>query len=281
MINGSRVLGPVLVAALTLGGVSTAQIFLINAATYLFVVVALLKVHVPRPPHIDHEPGWRQFTAGLRLARGSAVSSRLLLSLTLFSFVSLPYVGLFPAVAKLNFGIVGRSAQYNWLYATWGLGAALGGLAVGTVFVGYDKRRLIRRGFAAFAICLAAFAVARQPSSAFVIGFFLGIAYFVTTTSMLTVMQGRLADNERGRLMSLWFMAFGGTVPLGNLVFGPVVDAIGARWVLLAGAVCAAGLAWWCDIAAIDHSTGYQEDSHLLQPGHAAAFDQHGVVARD
>jgi hypothetical protein len=79
--------------------------------------------------------------------------------------------------------------------------------------------------------------------------------------------------------MSLWFMAFGGTVTIGLLMVGPVVDAIGARWVLLGGAVWAGFLWWWCDIAAIDRSTGYQEGSELLEAGHATAFDEYGVVA--
>ena len=74
-------------------------------------------------------------------------------------------------------------------------------------------------------------------------------------------------------------MAFGGTVTIGLLIFGPVVDAIGARWVLLGGAAWALFLAWWCDIAAIDRSTGYQESRELLESDNTAAFDEHGVVA--
>jgi MFS family permease len=281
MINGSRVVGPIIVAGLSVVGVTTAQFFLINAVTYLFVIGALLSVHVAPAPHVDHEPGWRQFTSGIRLVGANPVSTRILLTLTVFSLLSLPYVGLFPAVARLNFGIIERSPQYNWLYATWGFGACLGGLAVGTVFVGWDKRRLIRLGFALFAVSMTAFALAREPIGAFIAGFFLGIAYFGTTTSMLTVLQSRLHDHERGRIMALWFMAFGGTVTIGLLVFGPVVDRIGARWVLLGGAVTAAVLSKWCDVTAIDRSTGHQEGGDVLEPGHPTSFDEYGVVAGD
>jgi MFS family permease len=277
MINGSRVIGPIIVAVLSPFGVTTAQFFLINAVTYLFVVVALLQVHLPPPPTVHHERGMRQFSAGLRLARSKPVASRLLLSLTTFSFLSLPYVGLFPAVASLNFGIAEKSSTYKWLYATWGFGACLGGLAIGTVFVGVDKRRLIRIGFVGFSVFLAMFAIARTPLGGFGAGFLLGFAYFGTTTSMMTVMQSRLADHERGRVMSLWFMAFGGTVPLGNLVFGPVIDAVGARWVLLGGAVWAAFLGWWCNIEKIDENMHV----HATPPDHASLLDEHGISAGD
>ena len=279
MINGSRVVGPIIVAGLSVVGVTTAQFFLLNAVTYLFVIAALASVHFESPAVVHHETGMRLLTSGIRLVRANPVSKRILLALTTFSLLSLPYVGLFPAIARLNFGIVAKSPTYNWLYATWGLGACLGGLAVGTIFVDWDKRRLIRLGFALFAVSMTAFALAREPIGAFIAGFFLGVAYFGTTTSMLTVLQSRLQDHERGRVMSLWFMAFGGTVTIGLLLVGPIVDAIGARWVLLGGAVWAGFLWWWCDIVAIDRSTGYQEGSELLEPGHATAFDEYGVIA--
>jgi MFS family permease len=57
-----------------------------------------------------------------------------------------------------------------------------------------------------------------------------------------------LRDTERVRVMPLWFMAFGGTVTIGGLIAGPIIDAIGARWVLLFGAAYAVFLARWCDV---------------------------------
>ena len=44
-------------------------------------------------------------------------------------------------------------------------------------------------------------------------------------TALNTAMQSRLADHERGRVMALWMMGFGGTVSLANIAFGPLVDA--------------------------------------------------------
>jgi MFS family permease len=268
-INGSRVVGPVIAAVMALWGVTTAQFFLVNAVTYLFVIAALWRLRLP-PVERTHGDtrGWRQLIVGLQIVRRRPALARLLWSLTSFSLISLPYVGLFPAVVESNVGIAARSSTYKWLYATWGTGAMLGALAMGTVLVGLDVRRVIRWGFAAFAVLLAAFALVRVPWAAFVVGFALGAAYFGTTTAMMTVFQSRVADHERGRVMSLWFMAFGGTIPLGNLIFGPVIDAVGARWVLLVGAVWAAFLAWWCDIARMERSTIAQHVDDPLHTGH-------------
>ncbi len=196
--------------------------------------------------------GGTRFTFAFRVARDRPVVRRLILTLALYSLISLPYIGLFPAVAELNFGIDDASAAYKWLYATWALGAALGGLALGTIFVGRDPRVMIRWGFAANAVAMVGFAASRSAVPAFIMGFAVGVSYFFTTTAMSTVLQGRLAPHERGRTMALWFMSFGGTVPIGNVLFGPLVDRYGARWLLFVGAAWALALAWWCDTRTLD-----------------------------
>ncbi|MBM3816268.1 MAG: MFS transporter [Actinobacteria bacterium] len=251
LINGSRVVGPILVALFTPLGAEAWHFFAFNALTYLLVVWALSRTATPRHT-ADDTRGWQRFTFAFRVARDRPAVCRLILTLALYSLISLPYIGLFPAVAEMNFGIDGSTATYKWLYAVWALGAALGGLALGTLFVGRDPRVLIRFGFAANAVAMLAFAASRSAVPAFVAGFALGVSYFFTTTAMSTVMQSRLAPHERGRTMALWFMSFGGTVPIGNMIFGPLIDAYGTRWLLFVGAAWAVVLAWWCDIRAID-----------------------------
>jgi hypothetical protein len=91
VINGSRVVGPIIVAVFSQWGVTTAQFFYINAATYLFVIFALLNVHIPSFVP-DPTQGWRRFTAGLSIARDRPVVRRLIISLATFSLLSLPYV---------------------------------------------------------------------------------------------------------------------------------------------------------------------------------------------
>jgi MFS family permease len=279
MMNGSRVIGPVIAGVLATWGFTAAQLLVLNAGTYLFMVAALVAVHIPAVRGEHPERGWRQLLTGVRIARERPVIGRLLVTMALFSFFCLPYVGLFPTVVRLNLGIDPTTSTYQWLYATWGLGACAGALSNGTVFAHVDKRRLVPLGFVGFAVSLATFALLRTPALAFPVGFALGAFYFGTATSMVTVVQSNVADHERARVMALWFMAFGGTVPLGNVVFGPVIDAIGARWVLLGGAVFAVALAWWTSGRRWSHAGEVIADP--LQRGDPAAFDQHGVAAGD
>jgi predicted MFS family arabinose efflux permease len=175
--------------------------------------------------------------------------------------VCLVYVGLFPSVARRNFGVDVDSASYNLLYTVWGVGACLGALAVGTVLAHIDRRRLIVAGFLLFGVSLAAFAAVRSVGPAYPVAFVLGFAYFLGATALITIFQENLADTERAVVMPLWFMSFGGSIPLGNLAFGPIIDAVGARWVLGLGAAVAVFLAWWCDLRRMPAD-------HFLSPSH-------------
>ena len=61
------------------------------------------------------------------------------------------------------------------------------------------------------------------------------------------MLQEHLDDEQRGRVMALWIMGFGGTVPLGVLVAGWAANFVSITTVLLVGAVWAVVLAVWSD----------------------------------
>ena len=261
MINGTRIAGPALAALLAALGFSLAQLFIVNAVTYLFLIVPLaFSVRLPMPTGALPERGWRKLGSGLRIVRRRGVLLRTLSTMFLFSLLCLPYVGLFPSVARLNFGLDPEGGSYKLLYIVWGLGAFLGALAVGTWLARRDTRRLIPLGMLLFAAALGTFALLDNWILALPVAGALGFVYFMTATALASVMQRNLADTERSATMPLWFMAFGGTVPVGNVVFGPLMDAIGARWVLAIGAASALVLAWWSDLKRLDEGDFLPED---------------------
>jgi len=91
-----------------------------------------------------------------------------------------------------------------------------------------------------FAVFLLLFAITSNFNVALPVAFMLGAVYFLLATAMMTELQHNLTDGERASIMPLWFMSFGGSIPIGNLLGGPIMDAVGARWVLAVGAVAAA-----------------------------------------
>ncbi|MFI5040995.1 MAG: MFS transporter [Acidimicrobiales bacterium] len=250
-MNLSRVIGPA-IGGVILPLVHPWGIFAINAGTYLFAVVAALAVPRMAPAPSTGESWSTRLAGGITVARRDPFVRRLLVTITLFSFLSLPFIGLIPAIAGVSLGLSTRTLSYGLLYASFGLGAAAGALAVGTVFAGVDRLRLARRSLGAFAVLLGVFALLRSAGPAYPLIMMLGAAYFTTTTGMVSALQEHLDDAVRGRVMGLWMMGFGGTVPLGLLLFGKVADALSSTGrataatltvVLIIGAVVALAMA--------------------------------------
>jgi hypothetical protein len=251
-MNLSRVVGPA-IGAVIYAGVGAAPVFVLNAGTYLFAIVALLAVHYPPP--VDTPPSSRGLLSrlgdGFRVARRDPLVRRVLITLVTLSFFSIAFVGMMPVIAADNLDVAPRSVEYGIFYAVFGLGAAFGAISVGTWFAGFAKARLVRPALVAFGLLLIGLALVRSPLGGFVVAPILGYAYFVVITSLSTVLQEHVDDAVRGRVLALWIMGFGGTVPLGVLIAGPVAQATSITLVLLVGAVVAIALAAYADLRAV------------------------------
>ncbi len=247
-MNASRVIGPV-IGGVLYSLIGPAWVFVGNAATYLFVVAALLMVTLPAVPHASEGSRWRQLTAGIRVARQDPVVGRCLVTVFVFSLLALAFIGQMPVVAAHNLGInLSKSPDYGILYACFGTGALAGAISIGTVFARTSKPMLVRACLVGYALTLCAFALERGALPAYINVAVTGAFYFAFITALNTTLQARLAEGVRGRVMALWMMGFGGTVGVGNLLVGPVVEAIGITAVLLFGAFVALVLAWYADV---------------------------------
>jgi MFS family permease len=264
-MNVSRVVGPA-IGGFLLPAIGPSGVFCVNGATYLFAIATLLAV---RPPAVvaisgDGQPkGWRRLVSGFAVARRDALVRRCLLTIAALSFFSLPFIGLMPVIAAENLGIDPNSTAYGWLYACFGLGAALGAVAVGTVLVRQPKPWVVRVGLALFSVFLGAFGLLRSGPPAFPVVFLVGLSYFTTVTSLSTHLQTHLSDAVRGRVMALWIMGFGGTVPLGLLLGGAIASQASVTAVVIGGAVVAAVLALAIELepdGAVSPPTRYLED---------------------
>jgi predicted MFS family arabinose efflux permease len=248
-MNGSRVIGP------AIGGVLLHQfgadvVFAGNAVTYLFVVGALMTVQLPPNPWAKGQRRrlWSELGVGVRVARADRVVGRCIVTIFTYSALALAFVGQLSVVAERNLGIKADSTGYGLLYATFGLGAVLGALSIGTVLAGRDKARLVRVGMLGYALVLIVFAFLRSAAPAFPVIAMLGFFYFAMITSLSTVLQERLDDSVRGRVMALWVMGFGGTVGFANLFIGPIIDATSVTTVLLFNAAVAIALYFYADV---------------------------------
>jgi len=246
-MNASRVVGPV-IGSFLFAEFGASWVFMVNAASYAAVIFALSLVTLPAPAATG-EQGLHRILEGVRYARGDRVIGRCIVIIFVFSLLCLPFITQLPTIADDNLGIQAKSTSYGLLYAAFGLGAVVGALSIGTVFAGSDQARLVRRGLVGFAGMLALFSLLRAPGVAYPAIFVLGAVYFAVITSLSTVLQHDLPDRVRGKVMALWIMGFGGTVPFGGLAGGFIAEHFGVTSLMLGGAVAALGLAAYADLA--------------------------------
>jgi MFS family permease len=242
-MNASRVVGPA-IAGVLFPLIGAAGVFFINAGTYIFAIGTLLAISAPPPPEHDASTptGLRRLASGVAVMRRDPLVRRIIVGLFVFSLLCLPFIGQMPTIAEENLGLDVESLAYGLLYACFGLGAVTGAVSIGTFLSGVSRRKVVLRGLAGFALSLGTFGVLRSPIPAYFVVALLGFSYFATVTALNTILQVHLADNMRGRVMSLWLMAFGGTVPLGLMLAGPIAESISITFVLEYGAVVGAVL---------------------------------------
>jgi MFS family permease len=251
-MNGSRVIGPVIGSALYVR-FGASWVFVGNAASYLLVIWSLLTVRLPAPvPDTSGLRGIRRLGAGLQVARRDRVVGRCLALVFAYSLLSLPFIGQLPTLADRNLGIAAKSTEYGILYACFGIGALLGAISIGTVLAGRRLEPVVRAGLVAFGVLLTGFSLLRSAGVAYGAILLVGFAYFAVITSLSTVLQERLDESNRGRVMALWVMGFGGTVPIGNLLAGPLIELTSITAVVLAGGLIAVVLATWADLEPAD-----------------------------
>lgn len=233
-MNAARLLGPT-VAGVVLSVVGEGICFLLNAASYLTVLLALAAIRTDHQP-TPGRPMASALRQGFHYAFGHEAIRAMLLLVAVVSFSATPYTVLMPVYAKQIFG--GDARTLGML-----LGCAGGGALAGTVYLASRKsidglERVIALAPALAGAGLLVFAFSHSlwitAPALLVVGF--GI--ICTVASANTLIQSLVTDELRGRVMSLFTMAFLGMAPLGSLTAGSVAHVVGAPATLFAGGLC-------------------------------------------
>lgn len=247
-MNGARIIGPA-IGGIVYAAFGAAAVFGINAATYLFAIITVLLIRSPAFERVaDGQRPLKRIAEGIAVSRTDPVLRRVLVTISVFSFLCLPFIGQMPTIAEENLHIDVKSLDYGLLYACFGIGAMIGALAIGTFLSRQDLQRVTQLGLAGFSVLLLTYGLLRNVAPAYPVVAMLGFVYFAAVTSLSTVLQERVDDQLRGRVLSLWQMGFGGVVPLGVLAAGPLAEELSITFVMVIGAVVAAGLAWYARV---------------------------------
>lgn len=239
MINAARIVGPAL-AGLVVAKFGEGVCFIINAASYIATIAALLMMKLAERPQRETAPIsiGRSLIDGYRYTLATAPIRDLLILLGVVGVMGMPYMTLMPVFAAQ----VHRSGAdtLGLMFGAVGLGAL-----VGALFLAQRKNivglgRVIVIATLGFGAGLILFTVARLFWLSLVILVGVGCGWMVLIAASNTVLQTLADNNMRGRVMSLFSMMLVGMAPFGSLLAGWSADQVGAPLVVaLGGGFCA------------------------------------------
>jgi MFS family permease len=235
LVNGARLIGPAL-AGLLLAEAGAAVCFLVNAGSYVAVLAALLAMQVPTREPVPGGRLVRGVSEGFVYAFGFPPIRSILLLVSLMSLAGMPYTVLLPVFATDVLG--GGARTLGLLSAATGVGALAAGLLLASRRSVLGLGRWIAFSPGAFGLLLVAFGLSRSLGLSLLLLVGLGFTLLMHLAASNTVLQTIVDEDKRGRLMSLYTMAFIGVAPLGSLLFGVVADAAGASTAVLAAGLC-------------------------------------------
>ena len=235
MFNSARLIGPS-IAGIVIMFTGEGVCFLINALSFLAVIVALMmmKVEIRKVEDIKRDV-LADLKEGFKYAYDFLPIRYILMLLGMISLAGMSYVVLMPVFARDI--LHGGPSTFGFLMASAGTGAILATLYLASRKTVVGLGRLIPIFGTIFSIGIIAFSMSRTVSlSLFILGF-AGFGFMAHMAASNIILQTVVDDDKRGRVMSLYAMAFMGTTPFGSLLAGALASRIGATNTLIAGGV--------------------------------------------
>ena len=230
-----RVIGPG-IAGILIATVGLGMCFIINAVSYIAVLVGLSLI---RKEELHHLPPVQitkgQIREGLRYVWNTPVIFITLMMMAIIGTITFEWQASLPLFAK--FILKGDAATYSALSVSMGVGMIFGGL-FNASFGKSTLRPIIYSAFL-FGIFLLIVSQINNLISATVIFVFIGVFSIMFANLSNSTLQINSDPKMRGRVMSLWSMAFMGSTAIGGPFIGWVGEYFGARSTLMVGGFAA------------------------------------------
>jgi len=239
MFNAARLIGPS-IAGVLIASLGEGMCFFFNGVSYIFVILALLAMQiVPRKMQPRTGNVIEELREGVAYAFGFPPIRAILMLISAISLMGMSYAVLMPVFARDVLG--GGPRTLGILMASAGVGALIGTLYLASQKDVLRLRWTLPASTAIFGAGLIAFSFSRLLPLSILLLFIAGFGLIVQMAMSNTILQMIVDDDKRGRVMSLYTMAFMGMTPLGSLLSGYLASRFGAPFALsLGGSVCMA-----------------------------------------
>lgn len=206
--------------------------FLINALSYLFVIIALAFMKIkPYTPQSRSSNAFVEIKEGFNYVKNTPSLRITILLLACVSLLVLPFYTLLPVFAKVVFK--GNAATYGYLNSMIGTGSLIGAIALASLKSNKHMMKILFGSLLVLGVALIAFSQIAFLPVALLFVAIAGFAMLFQTTVSQTIVQVEASDKMLGRVLSFFMMAFFGLQPVGGLLIGAVSELTGAANAIL------------------------------------------------
>jgi len=238
--NLARVIGPML-GGLALTGLGAAWCFGLNGLSFVAVIISLLLLQVKFAPQNTGDSILTGVKQGIGFIRRQGAMEGLIVLAFCMTALAIPMLTFLPVFAKDVFH--GGPTAFTILLSCSGAGSVAGALIV-AAFGNVSRKGLVALVMLMLLGCgMAAFALSRSLVLSCVILFLSGAALMATFSMISSLVQLITANEMRGRVMSVYNVAFRGGMPLGSIVTGYLVPIYSAPRVLAVNGILLVALA--------------------------------------
>ncbi|HWR52781.1 MAG TPA: MFS transporter, partial [Bryobacteraceae bacterium] len=232
--NLARVIGPVL-GGLALANLGAAWCFALNGVSFVAVMVTLLLLKVRYVPGYTTETLVDSMKEGLKFVRSHEAMPALIVLALVMTMLGVP-LGVFLPVFAANVFHQGANT-YTLLLSTLGCGSIAGALAVAGLSHRVPRGRAALLALVALGAAMAGFSLSKALPLSLVLLFLSG-AFTVACFSLVSsLVQETTSDAMRGRVMSVYNVAFRGGMPIGSLITGALIPRMTAPLALAVNGV--------------------------------------------
>ncbi|GGB82063.1 MFS transporter [Dyadobacter sediminis] len=227
MVNLSKLIGPA-IAGIAIERFGEVVCFGANAFSFIAVISSLLMIRLPAFQAVKHTKNiFGELAEGLTYIRQTPSIRYIIVMLALVSLLLLPFTSLMPIYAKDIFK--GTASTFGLLDSAIGCGALVGAIFLATLQPGTNLSRILAINTFVFGTGLILFSYTSVYPLALV---FIAVGAFgmmSQTTISNTLIQTTVAPAMRGRVISIFVMAYSGGVPIGSLLVSYVSQHIGVQ----------------------------------------------------
>jgi predicted MFS family arabinose efflux permease len=227
--NLARVIGPVL-GGLALKYAGSAWCFGLNSLSFVAVMISLLRLDINfKPAHTGDSilTGMKQ---GIGFIRKQGAMETLVLIAFCMTALAIPMITFLPVFARNVFHQ--NEMTYSLFLVASGLGSITGALTVATLGNIHNKGRVALSMLMALGACIAGFSMSNSVAASCVLLFMSGAVMMCAFAMIASLVQLITPNDMRGRVMSVYNVAFRGGMPFGSVTTGWLVPIFTAPTVL-------------------------------------------------